>query len=435
VKSLENILLVSVFITNKSLNPAGDLGHSRNGNSLERLEIFLSSLESWSKFQTSSPYFFIELDDEFVCYRDLVASEITKSFIDPKVEWRRLLYYKEWFEISKIFTEQNVDLITLIANDDHAYVHTESKPFQDFSKEVLALSTNNKGRAIGDLTHFPGSIRMLSYYSTFHPKKGTVPRTQKVETIHGCCLVTPKLFSEWWESDFTNGKRIPRPDNPFGPSVQFAPALALTPTVEIMRHMDGYGEGSRISRKYNLLRPSHRLAEGVDHLESEKLVVSPWVYGLWPSKPNSYNALGTADLYRMFPQSNLRSEHFRVDLSRLILAYQKAYAPELSRELILKEHCSNLYLLALNITVLTDFSTFINFLIWSFFDLPNKIAIKMSMVVFGETSNMVRVLQRIRNRIFQHLGVRLLKVTSVFSNLKNWQRAKFPAKNQIKLRS
>ena len=419
INPMKNVLLVSVFITNKSLNPPGNLGHSRTGSSVERLEIFLTSLRSWSKLQLENPYFFIELDDDFEEYKDLVASEIESNFINPLIEWKRLLYFEDWAKISAVLKNLNVDLITLLANDDHAYVHPDSKPFKDFSNEVIAKSEMNNGRALGDLTHFPGPIRTLSLYSSFNPDKASRPRSLVVKTIHGCCLVTPKLFVEWWAIDFTNGTRIPRPDNPFGPSVEFMSAHLLIPSVEILRHMDGLGEGTRISRKYNVLRPSLRILIGdlsQSYSSSGKLVDTPWKYGLWPSSPNSHRARGGPDLYRMFPQSNLRTEHFRIDLSRLIVAYQKAYAPELSRELIIKKGCSNLYLLALNIAVLLDFSTFFNFLIWFLFDLPNKIAIKLSIIAFGKNSIIVTILQKIRNRIFQHLGVRILKVTGFFSN-------------------
>ena len=336
MKPLENTLLVSVFITYKSLSQVGDLGHSRTGSSVERLEIFLSALHSWSKLQLINSYFFVELDDDFVNYKDLVASEIAANFINPIVEWRRLLYFDDWSKISKLLTEQNIALITLITNDDHAYVHSDSQPFQDFSREVASQSEFNRGRVLGDLTHFPGVIRSLSLYSSFHPNKGGVARSHKVKTIHGCCLVTPKFFAEWWASDFTDGKRIPRPDNPFGPSVDFPPAIVLIPPVEILRHIDGYGEGTRTSQKYNVLRPTCRILKNIESRDSHKLVVGPWQYGLWPSMPEFYHEHGGLDLYSSFPRSNSLMERIRVDVSRLIVAYQKVYAPQLTRELILR---------------------------------------------------------------------------------------------------
>jgi hypothetical protein len=411
MKPLENVLLVSVFITNKSLNPVGDLGFTRTGSQVERLEIFLSALRSWSKLQPQNPYFFIELDSDFMKYRDLVTSEIEFNFSQPVIEWKRLLYYKDWFEISKDLARQNVDLITLITNDDHAYVHLDAQPFKDFSNEVTSLSQINGGRVLGDLTHFPGAIRTLSLYSNFHSNKGEVSRSHLVQTIHGCCLVTPKFFAEWWAFDFTDGKRIPRPDNPFGPNVEFAPTIVLTPSVEILRHMDGYGEGSRISRKYNVLRPSCRILVDAD---SQNLALHPWEYGLWPSRPHSYHSHGGPDLYNLFPQSDSAMERFRVDLSRLIIAYQKVYAPQLSRELIVKQDSNNLYVFAVNFAVLLDFETLFNFLIWLLFDLPNQLLIKLSVFLFGRNSLVVVFLQKIRNRIYQHLSVKILKYTNVF---------------------
>jgi hypothetical protein len=98
------------------------------------------------------------------------------------------------------------------------------------------------------------------------------------------------------------------------------------------------------------------------------------------------------------------------------VAYQKVYAPQLSRELILRKDGSNIYVLSLNIAVLVDFATFFNFLIWILFDLPNQIAIKTSIPIFGKESALVFFLQRVRNRIFQHLSIKLLKNVHVFPN-------------------
>ena len=416
---MKNILLVSVFITNKSLSSAGDLGHSRTGSPLERLEIFLTSLRSWSKMGLKNPYFFIELDDDFVDYQDMVAAEIKLNFLDPVIEWRRLLYFDDWLKISIFLDKQDVELITLMANDDHAYVHTDSRPFMEFSKEVFELAERNEGRALGDLTQLPGPIRILSLYSTFNPNKGDSRRSFKVTTMHGCCLVTPKLFAEWWDFDFTEGKRIPRPDNPFGPSVKFVPANVLIPPVEILRHMDGIGDGTRISRKYNVLRPACRILikDGGDKRHSTgNLVETPWEYGLWPDSPYSHHKSGGPDLYRMFPKSNFPIERFRVDMSRLIVAFQKVYAPQLSRELILRRDSSVFYVSALNIAILLDFATFFNFLMWLLFDLPNQIAIKISIFAFGKNSGIANFLQKVRNRIFQHVTVRILKHSRLFSN-------------------
>jgi hypothetical protein len=412
-------LLVSVFITNKSLSSAGDLGHSRTGSSIERLEIFLTSLRSWSKLGLTHPYFFIELDDDFVEYQDMVSAEIELNFIEPVIVWKRLLYFEDWFDISTILKKQNVDLITLMANDDHAYVHTDSHPFLDFSKEVFELSERNEGRALGDLTQLPGPIRMLSLYSTFNPNKGDSQRSFKVTTMHGCCLVTPKLFTEWWSFDSTGGKRIPRPDNPFGPSVKFSPANVLIPSVEILRHMDGIGDGTKITRKYNVLRPSCRIQKREDDSKgntSWNLVETPWEYGLWPRSPYSHDKKGGPDLYRMFPLGNSPIERFRVDMSRLIVAFQKVYAPQLSRELIEKRNSNVLYVAMLNVTILLDFATFFNFLMWLLFDFPNQIAIKISITIFGKHSGVVNLLLKFRNRIFQHLTVRILSYSRLFSN-------------------
>jgi len=105
-----------------------------------------------------------------------------------------------------------------------------------------------------------------------------------------------------------------------------------------------------------------------------------------------------------------------VDMSRLIVAFQKVYAPRLSRELILRRDSSVFYVTVLNIAILLDFATFFNFLMWLLFDLPNQIAIKFSIFAFGRDSGVVILLQKVRNRIFQHVTVRILKHSHLFSN-------------------
>jgi hypothetical protein len=409
---MKNILLVSVFITNKALSAPANLGHSRTGSPLERLEIFLTSLRSWAELDLKNPHFFIELDDNFVEYQSVIASLIESKFENPVIRWSRLLHFEDWALISSALVKQGADLITLIANDDHVYVHTDSQPFENFCSEVLELSRADDGRGLGDLTHFPGPIRTLSLHSNFDQESGATKRALKVTTIHGCCLVTPILFAEWWSFDFTEGKRIPRPDNPFGPSVQFAPADVLVPRVEIFRHIDGIGDGTRISRKYNVLRPTFRILTSTpisDNPDLEILNESPWTYGLWPRSPNSHNRKGGPDLYRMFPQTNSPIERFIVDMSRLIVAFQKVYAPWLSREFISNQDSNVLYIGALNIAILLDFSVFFNFVIWLLFDFPNQIAVRISICIFGKKSVITIFLMKIRNRIFQHLSVGILR--------------------------
>lgn len=415
---IKNVLLVSVFVTNKALNPPDNLGDARTQSPVERLEIFLTCLRSWSKLQIKQSCFFIELDEEFVQYRDLVAAEIKLGFTNPVVKWNRLLYFKDWSEVSSTITK-DADLIVLMANDDHAYVHTDPQPFLEFCGEVLGVARKNDQRALGDLTQLPGPIRRLAHYSPFDSEEVDSRRSFKVTTIHGCSLVTPKLFAEWWMNDFTEGKRIPRPDNPFGPSVKFAPARIVIPSVEILRHMDGLGDGTRISRKYNVLRPTCRIEEVRDASSGRQIPFIreiPWSYSLWPEDPYSHGKKGGADLYRMYPLGDSFIEKFRVDLSRLVVAYQKVYAPQLSRELIVDRASNFLYLCTLNIVILLDFATFFNFLIWIFFDLPNQLCIRIAILLFGKDSLPVKLCKRIRNRIFQHLTVRILKYSRLFPN-------------------
>lgn len=269
-----------------------------------------------------------------------------------------------------------------MANDDHAYVHTDSMPFIDFCTEVLELSKKNQGRALGDLTHFPGPIRTLSLYSTFGAKKGETKRSFIVTSIHGTCVITPNLFYEWWRKDFTHGNRIPRPDNPFGPSVEFAPANVLVPSVEIHRHLDGTGCGTRISRKYNVLRPSCRIFENPPNSESIKswrVLETQWSYGLWPDTPFSYDKSSGIDLYSTFPISDSIVERFRVDMSRLIIAFQTVYEPCISREFILKRDSSVFYVCALHLAILLDFSTCFNFLIWLFLIYRIRLPLKLQL--------------------------------------------------------
>jgi hypothetical protein len=146
------------------------------------------------------------------------------------------------------------------------------------------------------------------------------------------------------------------------------------------------------------------------------VVESQWTYGLWPKAPYSHRINSRVDLYRMFPVTHSAIEHFRVDVSRLIVAFQEVYKPHLSREFILKRDSSLLYVCILNVAILFDFSTFFNFLVWILFDLPNEIAIRISISFFGRNSKIVKLLLQVRNRIFQHLTVRILKYSRLFQD-------------------
>jgi hypothetical protein len=181
--------------------------------------------------------FYIELGDEFGQFRELVGARIRQIFPNAKMIWSRLSSFDQWKNASKEI-DPTTDLILLQSNFDHAYVSANPNDFAEFCRHILEEGE----RVLGEITHFPEGISEIAIpWGAFQNLQTNHSYfVRDTERAVGTTLITLKLFKEWWIKDFTNGKMIVRPDNPFGPSVVFPKAKLVIPFFELFRHLDGY---------------------------------------------------------------------------------------------------------------------------------------------------------------------------------------------------
>lgn len=229
-------LLVSVFITNKSLQ--GIVKPISYSSSSSRLDEFLTTMHSMSQLGFESCDFYLEFDEIYKEYSPLVLRWLKEIYPSARFYSHRLSTFIEWQQAEKNIPKHN-KLILLQTNFDHPYIAEIPECFFQFCGQIDALSN----RAIGNITHWPEAISSLMNPWRKHNNnyvRGSV-YIDECEEVIGTCLVTRQLFNEWWTNDFTNGAKIIRPDNPFGPGVRFLTAQSVTPKIELFRHMDGYG--------------------------------------------------------------------------------------------------------------------------------------------------------------------------------------------------
>jgi len=229
-------LLMSVFITDKSLQ--GIVKPVANSLPNSRLDEFLSTVHSMSTLSFISCDFYLEFDKVYENYSLLVLRWLKKLYPSARFYNYRLSSFLEW-QVAEKNIPKNTRLVMLQTNFDHPYIAEKPESFSEFCSQIDALND----RAIGNITHWPEAIS--SIINPWRAFKNNYERrsvfTDECEGALGTCLVTKQLFSEWWENDFTQGAKIVRPDNPFGPSVRFLKAKSLVPKTELFRHMEGYG--------------------------------------------------------------------------------------------------------------------------------------------------------------------------------------------------
>jgi hypothetical protein len=255
-------LIYTCIVTNKALNKesARDYAHVES-----RLEQFLSSLHSMKNLSISSANFYIEIDDEFSKYIPLIESHIENIFDSYTLRWHRLQLFQDWVG-AKNEIPPTTQLVLLQSNFDHIYTLSSPIPFFQFCDSVVEAGP----RSIGEITHWPEAIsefsRPWSRNRNVRIKDEMLIRSTNL--CVGTSLITFDLFCEWWQEDFTGGSRIVRPDNPFGPSVQFPDAKLLVPFIELFRHLDGYSHVGIGSKWAQPLSPCCLITDGkISHSE------------------------------------------------------------------------------------------------------------------------------------------------------------------------
>jgi hypothetical protein len=258
--------ITSVYLTNQGLPTVIDYGIKRQPEN-NKINQFLTALHSTSRLEIFSADFYIKLDSDFEFTKNILSERITQLYPRVNIYWNRLETFADWQNVSKSISK-DIEIILLQSNHDHAFI---GESVSDASKFIQGVTLSGE-RAIGLITHWPEEIASAELRS-IHNSRINYQYFQRTDTcVIGTCLVTPKLFKEWWRQDFTQGKKITRPDNPFGPDVKFEVATVLVPNRELFRHLDGYGH----------VGVSSRIASPLQNcctISSNQISHKNWIYG------------------------------------------------------------------------------------------------------------------------------------------------------------
>jgi len=260
-------LLLSVFLTNKTLYGAnfyGDLAIASN-----KLDQFLTTLHSISQLNLVTQDFYISFDEEYCWAQDLVNVSITRVFPNARVLNYRLDSFDSWQDASALIPK-DTDVILLKTNHDHAFVSESVPAFERFVRDINTFGD----RYIGGITHWPEMVSRLGQHWAKSSAGDTWNLVAETNMTIGTCLVSRSLFLEWWKVDFTEGKKIVRPDNPFGPSVSFKECPFLVPSTEFFRHLDGYGH-------VGITSPSAKALRGCCTFSQNEITHRDWVRGFF----------------------------------------------------------------------------------------------------------------------------------------------------------
>ena len=226
-------LIFSVYLTDLTIR--GKDYHGAGSPSQNKVEQFLSSVHSIYDLGLATQDFYMELDKPYLKYWDITVDRINQLFPNAKIYPYRLDSYSKWLKAAHSVPLSS-KLVLLQANHDHPYVNPDKSFFWDFAKEISEFDNY----VIGQITHWPEFVA-LSQNREWITKKNMGLLQHNVNHVIGTTLVSRNFFISWWEKDFTNGHKIVRPDNPFGPSVRLKNILGITPSTELFRHLDGYG--------------------------------------------------------------------------------------------------------------------------------------------------------------------------------------------------
>jgi hypothetical protein len=242
-------LLVTGFVTDDAVSPASFYGLSEF--TTRRIDQLLSTLCSLRKIEFESADFYLDFDNNYQDKKEIVFGLIRSYFSDREIKVFdfRLENFQDWVEAAKKLPSSDCTIL-LMANLDHAFVHDSAEDFQEF----VDFFENLEVSAIGAITHWQEFIteKKVRFFKRF---RKTIVFRKPISAPIGTCLVNVEFFRSWWDRDFTNGHRIVRPDNPFGPSVEFdTEVFHYIPQHEFLRHMDGYGHINIQSRYASWIR-------------------------------------------------------------------------------------------------------------------------------------------------------------------------------------
>jgi len=255
-------LLVSVYLTDETLPGALSYG-KRVSPTQDKVNQFLSMIDSISRINFSSQVFYVKFDDIYSEHRDVVYERIKVLFPTARIAEERLDSFQFWKNTATEMPEET-ELILLATNHDHVFVGESVQHFNCFLRDLGDLGP----RVIGGITHWSEMVGWNDLRPINSSREGAFNFFRQTTWTIGTCVVSKQLFQEWWAEDFTQGKKIIRPDNPFGPSVSFTSAPMLIPSREFFRHLDGYGHARVKSPFAGPVRACCSLKEGeVRHQE------------------------------------------------------------------------------------------------------------------------------------------------------------------------
>ena len=229
-------LILSVYLTDTALTPLGFYGKNISSTQ-NKVDQFISTIHSISKIEFNSADIYFDCDDSYKKFTPLIEKFIQLKIPQAKIHTFRMEYFKDWQKSARNIPDE-ADLVLLKTNHDHVFIPPIEDEFRIFANSVSAF----EGNWIGEISHWPeslGNLRNGKWEKTLDNKVYTFNSLAN-HTI-GTCLIPKKFYKSWWESDFTEGKRIVRPDNPFGPWVHFPATKRIVPNMEFFRHLDGYG--------------------------------------------------------------------------------------------------------------------------------------------------------------------------------------------------
>ena len=260
-------MLISVYLTNTSLNPENFYGSNISPNQ-NKAEQFLSTLHSLKKINFNSADIYFELSEDYEKYKKLIIQQIRSNIPNATIHLNRLSDYKSW-KIASDAVPLESDIVLLKNNHDHVFLPHNAESFYQYLNNLLSYGTD----FYGEITHWPESIGNLRGRQwEMSPNKNAMYSVTECNEAIGTCVISPTFFSSWWQKDFTEGSKIVRPDNPFGPWVKFKTTKRIVPTEEFFRHLDGYGHAK-------VKAPISAPIRACCNIESDRINHTDWTFG------------------------------------------------------------------------------------------------------------------------------------------------------------
>lgn len=250
-------MLMSGYLTNESLTTPGF--YKLEKFKFSKVDQFVSTLHSLKAIDLDYADFYLSFDDANIKYKHLVTNFIYENFKNTRIRIFpfRLERFTQWRDAADKIPK-SATTILLMNNLDHVFLPGITRQFREFVN-FLELREPN---AIGGIMHWQESIHGLGTKKYEDYECSFPVFYNKTYYTSGTTLIKPVFFKSWWEHDFTYGAKITRPDNPFGPFVNFDWTTRYIPAVEFFRHLDGYGHVGISSPQASDLRPCCIITDG-----------------------------------------------------------------------------------------------------------------------------------------------------------------------------